>query len=105
MVRRLQSTQPDVGRPDPTHQHLFTRKHLNNTDILINLLAKYGMDLDLPPGIPTLEHMQTKVRHRVDQVFCSSKIAGVMMRCDVLPDRPPCTNHFPVVTTLDLETA
>lgn len=90
---------------DPIHQHLFTRKHLNDADMLISLLADYGMDLVLPPGIPTLKHMCTKARHRVDQVFCSSEITNAVMRCDVLSDRPPCTDHFPVVTVLDLDSA
>lgn len=90
---------------DPAHQHLFTRRHLNDADILISLLADYGMDLVLPPGLPTLEHMRTKARHRVDQVFCSSEITSAVMRCDVLPDRPPCTDHFPVITILDLDSA
>lgn len=90
---------------DPAHAHLFTRKHLDDADVLINLLAEYGMNLALPPGIPTLEHMRSKARHRVDQVFCTHEFTDSISRCDVLPDRPPRTDHFPVVTVIDLETA
>lgn len=51
---------------DPAHAHLFTRKYLDEADVLINLRAEYGMNLVLPPGVPSLEHMRSKARHRID---------------------------------------
>lgn len=48
---------------DPKYKQLFTRRHLDDAEVLINLLADYGMDMALPPGIPTLEHMVSKELH------------------------------------------
>lgn len=68
---------------DPKHKQLFTRKHLDDAEVLINLLADYRMEMALPPGIPTLEHMVLKELHRVDQVFCSTELSNSIIRCSV----------------------
>ncbi|KZP21378.1 hypothetical protein FIBSPDRAFT_740762, partial [Athelia psychrophila] len=57
----------------------------------------------LPPGIPTLEHMVSKELHRVDQIFTSAELSDFVISCDTLKHRPPKTDHYPIVTTIDLD--
>lgn len=37
---------------DPAHKQLFTRKHLDEAEVLISLLADYGMEMALPRAFP-----------------------------------------------------
>jgi len=98
----------DFNRHDPLWEHpnnaqLFTRANIDAADYLIDLLADFGMDIALEPGIPTLEHLVTKALHWVDHVFCSHDISPMFTRCEVLPhERPPKTDHFPIVSCIDL---
>ena len=98
----------DFNRHDPLWEspdnaQLFSRANLDEAEILINLLADFGMDIALAPGVPTLEHMVTKNLHRVDHVFCSHDFSPRFTRCEVLPhERPPKTDHFPIVSVIDL---
>lgn len=63
------------------------------------------MNIALEPGVPTLEHLVTKSLHRVDHVFCSLSLLPHFVRCEVLPHkRLPKTDHFPIISTLDLTT-
>jgi len=59
----------------PDNAHLFTWANIDAADCLIDLLADFGMDIALEPGIPTLEHFVSKALHRVDHVFCSHHLA------------------------------
>jgi endonuclease/exonuclease/phosphatase family metal-dependent hydrolase len=98
----------DFNRHDPLWENpdnaqLFTAANIEEAEILINLLADFGMDIALEPGIPTLEHSATKNLHRVDHVFCSHSFSPRFSRCEVIPqDRPPKTDHFPIVSVIDL---
>jgi hypothetical protein len=98
----------DFNRHDPMWEHpnnsqLFTRPNIDAADYLINLLADFGMDIALAPGIPTLEHFVTKALHRVDHVFCLHDLSLKFTRCEALPhERPPKTDHFPTVSCIDL---
>jgi endonuclease/exonuclease/phosphatase family metal-dependent hydrolase len=40
--------------------HLFTSGALNAADHLIRLLADHGMEMVLPKGVPTLQHLRSK---------------------------------------------
>ena len=84
------------------NSHLFTTNNLDATQILIDLLADFSMTMALPKDIPTLRATHTKNLTWPDNVFCSSVILGIITQCMTLPDlQPPCTDHFPIVTTLD----
>ncbi|KAF8955966.1 hypothetical protein BDZ97DRAFT_1592408, partial [Flammula alnicola] len=57
----------------------------------------------LEKGVPTLQHMRSKRYSRPDNVFCSSSLMNTVIRCEVDPRaRPTKTDHFPIITTLDL---
>ncbi|KZV95076.1 DNase I-like protein [Exidia glandulosa HHB12029] len=85
--------------------HLWrARKDRERGDRIIALLAEYGMLMALPGDKPTLEtHGRTKNRTRPDNVFCSADLLDYIVTCDTRePDRGPRTDHFPVVTELDV---
>jgi ribonuclease HI/endonuclease/exonuclease/phosphatase family metal-dependent hydrolase len=79
--------------------HLFTRAATTNAESLIGILAEYEMQMLLPKGIPTLEHMRTKKYSRPDNVFSTPGIQDSITRCEVDPSsRPTSTDHFPIIT-------
>jgi hypothetical protein len=83
--------------------HLFTGEARRAAERLINLVAEHDMEMILPKGIPTLEHMRTKKYSRPDNVFASPGTQDFVDKCDTAPMlRPPCTDHFPITTTLTL---
>ena len=73
---------------DPADTRLFTRSALNNTDILISAVAGFGLDLALPPGIPTHLHNVTKTWTRLDQVFISEDYLDSIVTCNTPTDTP-----------------
>jgi exonuclease III len=84
--------------------HLFTAQATTSANKLISLLADYSMEMALPKGIPTLEHMQSKNHTRPDNFFCSPGLLDHITKCDVVPTaRPPRTDHYPIVTHIALE--
>jgi ribonuclease HI len=61
------------------------------------------MEMALPKGEITLKHMVTGLYSRPDNVWCSAGLMHAVTRCEVDASlQPPCTDHFPVVTILDL---
>ena len=83
--------------------HLFTTQALASAGRLISILADYDMVMPLPKGIPMLEHMVTKKFSRPDNVFCTPDLQDCITKCEVNKKlRPPCTDHFPIVTHLTL---
>jgi len=57
----------------------------------------------LPKGILMLEHMVTKKFSRLDNIFCTSGLLARIVKCDTdLELRPSCTDHFPILTHLNL---
>ena len=48
---------------------LFTRSAIDNAELLISAVAGLGLDLALPPGIPSHLHSVSKKWTRLDQVF------------------------------------
>ncbi|THU85973.1 hypothetical protein K435DRAFT_616598, partial [Dendrothele bispora CBS 962.96] len=58
----------------------------------------------LPPSIPTLEALSTGNYTRVDNVFVSRHLVQRIKKCDTVPEqRPPKTDHIPIITILDLQ--
>src|SRR6202522_1549053 len=83
--------------------HLFTQQANRLAGGLIGLLAEYDLVMALPKGIPTLRHMVTGRCSRPDNVFSTAGISDLITRCEVVPSiRPPSTDHFLIVTNLQL---
>ena len=71
---------------------------------LIELVADHGMQMALPKNRPTLQSTSTGNWTRPDNVFCTDHTLNVITQCDTKPRRrPPCTDHVPILTTLELE--
>lgn len=89
---------------DERNTHLFTEEYLDRAQALIDLLSSFDLHMLLPEGIPTLEASNTKNLTRPDNVFASERLAECLVTCKVAPElRPPRTDHFPIVTTLQLD--
>ncbi|PPR00222.1 hypothetical protein CVT24_004961 [Panaeolus cyanescens] len=87
---------------DEDHR-LFTSQALSDAERLIQLLADWNMEMALPKGIRTLEHMRTKNLSRPDNVFCTDHTSHRVIKCDTVPElRPTNTDHFPIGTILDM---
>jgi hypothetical protein len=57
----------------------------------------------LRPGINTLESTSSKNYTRPDNVWASDELTQNIIHCDVLPgERPVCTDHLPIITTIDI---
>jgi hypothetical protein len=88
----------------PHNTHLFTAANLDAAGTLINLLSLYNLVQVLPPAIPTLEASNTKNYTRPDNVFCSAQLEQSFSQCSVEQHlRPVITDHFPIISTLDLQ--
>ncbi|KAF9450537.1 hypothetical protein P691DRAFT_652015, partial [Macrolepiota fuliginosa MF-IS2] len=61
------------------------------------------MVMALPREVPTLQTHRTKRYTRPDNVFMTEQLLTHVIRCDVDATlRPPCTDHFPIATIIDL---
>jgi hypothetical protein len=62
------------------------------------------MQMALPKDRPTLQSTSTGNWTRPDNVFCTDHTLNIITQCDTKPRRhPPCTDHVPILTTLELE--
>ena len=88
---------------EETNEHLFTPQALEMADQLIDILGELGLEMALPRDIPTLQHMRSKNYSRPDNVFCTARTMDLVIRCEVDTRlQPPKTDHFPIVTILDI---
>ena len=88
---------------DDKNTHLFTQQSLRNAEGIIELIAENNMEMALPKGIPTLQHMRTKRYSRPDNVFCSASIKPFVTKCEVkASERPVSTDHYPIETHINL---
>ena len=85
---------------DASNSRLFTNGNLEEAQILIDLLSDHNMDLALPQYTPTIINSRGG-RTRPDNVFISEHISNWIVKCEVLTDRPPRADHFPIVTHLN----
>src|SRR6201996_1194005 len=98
----------DFNRHHPSwdearNHHLFTRQNLDEAQILINFLADYGLEMMLPPEIPTLQALATGNHTRTDNVFASDTISDLFISCNTAPERRPTrTDHYPILIELDI---
>ncbi|CUA67582.1 putative RNA-directed DNA polymerase from transposon BS [Rhizoctonia solani] len=85
---------------------LFTSAALDLAQPLLDIINEYGLEMALPRDTPTLHSTSSKNYTRPDNVFVSATLAKTLIACDVAAtSRPPCTDHFPIVTTLDTDPA
>ncbi|KEP45734.1 putative reverse transcriptase from transposon X-element protein [Rhizoctonia solani 123E] len=83
--------------------HLFTSAALNLAQPLLDLINDNTLSMALPRDIPTLQSTSTKNYTRPDNVFLSTALTESLISCNSAPaSRPPCTDHFPIATTLDI---
>jgi hypothetical protein len=86
-------------------EQLFTNEAIVNADLLINWLIDWNMDMPLPKGILTLKHFIMKKYSQPDNMFCTDNLTDYVIKCNTMPQlQPPKTNHFPIITILDLPT-
>jgi len=72
---------------------------------LIDLIANYDMQMALPKDRPTLQSTSTSNWTRPDNIFCTAHTIEAIILCDTrLQRRPPCTDHVPILTTINWET-
>ena len=85
LAQQFQQASPYVGR-QKENNHLFTHQNLNNTSILIGLLANHDMQMILPQGILTIQNLARNLT-RLDNVFTSSQLVNWITKCDTKPDK------------------
>jgi ribonuclease HI/exonuclease III len=91
---------------NPNDTRLFTNKAIRAAEALIEATADAGLDLALPQGIPTHIHNVTKMWTRLDHVFISDHSLELISVCDtVTSKRGINTDHLPILTKLNLDTA
>ncbi|KAJ3557254.1 hypothetical protein NP233_g11792 [Leucocoprinus birnbaumii] len=84
---------------------LFRGQNRDRADKFISILAEHDMMMALPKGIPTICTHRTKRYTRPDNIFMTEQTLAHVARCDVESTwRPPNTDHFPIVTMLELPT-
>ena len=83
--------------------HLFTNQATRQAAGLIELIANYELNMTLPKGIPTLKHMVTKKYSRPNNFFITNGLTNLIMACEVVPaSRPTSTDHFPIITKIQI---
>nr|GAT48527.1 RNA-directed DNA polymerase from transposon X-element [Mycena chlorophos] len=100
----------DWNRHHPDWEDIERNAHLLTTDAtefaepLRVLLSMYSMRMVLPRDTPTLQSFATGNYTRVDNVHFSAPLLPHLVRCYTDPQqRPVKTDHFPILTTLELE--
>lgn len=85
------------------NHHLFNNNNLTAAQPLLDLIARYELDMALPRGIPTLEAQNTKNLTHLDNIFCSTHIKEAIIRCNTEETAHPVnTDYFLIITELDL---
>ena len=85
------------------NRHLFMRSNLEKSQVLIDALAEFDLQMALPKDVPTLQALSTANHTRPDNVYISSPIVGCIIRCTMLPEeRLVRTDNIPVVMEVDL---
>src|SRR6266481_4194791 len=83
------------------NSHLFTTAAAAKANLLISLVADFGMVMALPKGVPTLQLLATGNWTCVDNIFVCEGLVDQVIICDTDPrQRGPGTDHVPVLTTI-----
>ena len=86
------------------NSHLLTESYLTTAELLLLLLADYGMQQALPKNMPTLQVLASKNWTCPDNVFCSENTCQSFIHCYTEPCFRDCTDHVPIISILELET-
>jgi endonuclease/exonuclease/phosphatase family metal-dependent hydrolase len=80
-----------------TNNRLFTKIAIKKAERLISAVADAGLDLALPPKIPTHKHNVSKKWTRLDHVFLSEHSFEVLISCETLANNLGLnTDHLPM---------
>src|ERR1700723_3677500 len=75
-------------------------------DCQLEIMARHGMTMVLPQGIPTLQAHSMGNLTRVDNIFCDENSLGLFDYCDTMPAlRPVKTDHFPIISKIRMTAA
>lgn len=89
-----------------SNTHLLTRRYLDAAQPLVDAITTYGLFQLLPAEVPTLRANGTGNHTHPDNVFASENLAESFLSCATRPEfQPPCCDHFPIHTHLDLSLA
>jgi len=61
--------------------------NLEKSQVLIDALAEFDLQMVLPKDVPTLQALATGNHTRLDNIFISSKLVGSIIRCAMLQMR------------------
>ncbi|KIJ43134.1 hypothetical protein M422DRAFT_89068, partial [Sphaerobolus stellatus SS14] len=80
------------------------RCHRSNSDLMLQLLASYGMSLSLPPATPTYQSDAHGTWSTIDLVFTDANLGDRIISCTTShTDRIPSADHLPIHTILNTE--
>ena len=89
----------DEGR----NSHLFTRENLDKSQLLIDMIAEFNLQMVLPKDILMLCTLTSGNYTRPDNVFISSSLTDTIIHCKTLPEECPArSNHIPITTHLNI---
>ena len=87
----------------PADTRLFTQQALDKVGKLINLITNAGLDLALPPQIPTHQHSIMKCWSRLDHIFLSDHSTDALISCEVITNALRVKmDHLLIITKLNL---
>ena len=76
----------------------------SDTDLFMQLLAQYHMELQLPAGTPTFQSDSHHTWTTLDLLFCDSDLTHCIQSCDASPDdHLPAADHLPIHTWINVE--
>src|SRR5882672_8858559 len=82
---------------EPRNSHLFTRTNLDRAQEVIEVIAKYNLQMILPKGVLTLQALLTGNLTRPDNVFASDSLVSMVVECRTVPEEwPTRSDHFPI---------
>ena len=82
---------------------LFTPTSLTVAELLIQHVADWDLIMTLPALMPTHEHLVTKKKTRLNNIFCTPHTSDLIFQCETLIlDPKPGMDHFPIVTVIKL---
>jgi len=84
--------------------HLFMKVNLDKSQLLLDVLAEFDLQMNLPRDTPMLWALMSGNFTRPDNFFIASSLTRSRpIRCCTLPEEHPArTDHMPIITDLDI---
>ena len=83
--------------------HLFTRSNLDKAQTIIDMMARYNLQMILPKNILTLCTMVSRNYTQPDNVLASSSLHKHILECKTtLEEWPTKIDHIPIIMTLNM---